>query len=147
MKFKVGDLAITQNSEAPLLNNGLLVVVLGVHPGRKTIKWPVDYYIKRVDGQPFGWITGANGEDQLFKACDCWCRADQLRKPEESDLKEESEIQRHPMQGAADAMEAAIRQMGEEMVAQGLARRVPSKSTSVDNQSTGSRFKPNERHN
>lgn len=146
MKFKVGDLAITQNSEAPLLNNGLLVVVLGVQPGRETNRWPVDYFIKRVDGQPFGWITGANGEDQIFKSCDCWCRADQLRKPEESDLKEDFEIQRHPMQGAADAMEAAIRQMGEEMVAQGLARRVPPKSTSVDNQSTGSRVKPNERH-
>lgn len=147
MKFKVGDLAITQNSEAPLLNNGLLVVVLGVQPGRKTDRWPVDYFIKRVDGQPFGWITGANGEDQLFKACDCWCRADQLRKPEESDLKEESEIQRHPMQGAADAMEAAIRQMGEEMVAQGLARRIESRAAPVDIKSSNCKVPSNDQRN
>lgn len=147
MKFKVGDLAITQNSEAPLLNNGLLVVVLGVQPGRKTDRWTVDYFIKRVDGQPFGWITGANGEDQIFKSCDCWCRADQLRKPEESDLKEESEIQRHPMQGAADAMEVQIRKWGEEMVAQGMARRVEYWCAPDDIQSTDSKVKPNERHN
>ena len=93
MKFKIGDLALTQNSNVPLMNNGLLVVVLEINRKRKTKKCPGDYYIKRVDGQPFGMVL-ENGESMIYKKNQCWCRADQLRKPCASGLKEDSEIQK-----------------------------------------------------
>lgn len=125
MKFKVGDLAITQNSKAPALNNGLLVVVMTAHPGYETPVGTTDYQIRRVDGQPFGWTTNFDGSEKFFTQTLCWCKEIHLRPPEEAGLKEESEIQRHPMQGAADALEAAIRQMGEEMLIQESAHRVP----------------------
>ena len=144
MKFKVGDLAITQNSIAPEWNNGLLVLVVTASPGFQTPVGLADYQIRRVDGRPFGWTTGFDGKQNFFSRDLCWCKELNLKSPEEAGLKEESVVQRHPMQGAADAMEAAIRQMGEEMVAQGLARQAPSRNSSVDDQSTASTVIPYE---
>lgn len=96
MKFKIGDLALTQNSNVPLMNNSLLVVVIAINPKRKTKKCPGDYYIKRVDGQPFGMVT-EDGDSLIYQRSMCWCRADQLRKPDEAGLKEDAEIQKsHP---------------------------------------------------
>lgn len=92
MKFKIGDLALTQNSNVPLMNNSLLVVVIAINLKRKTKKVPGDYYIKRVDGQPFGMVT-EDGESLIYQRSRCWCRADQLRKPDESGLKEDFEVQ------------------------------------------------------
>lgn len=92
MKFKIGDLALTQNSNAPLMNNSLLVVVIAINLKRKTKKVPGDYYIKRVDGQPFGMVTEGD-VSLIYQRSRCWCRADQLRKPDEAGLKEDSEVQ------------------------------------------------------
>ncbi len=52
-RFAKGDLAITCNSLAPLLNNGHLVAILEVWgPGaRSGIAFA--YLVERVDGQPF----------------------------------------------------------------------------------------------
>lgn len=52
-RFQMGDLAITCNSRAPLINDGHLVrilEVLGPEP-----EWGLEfaYLIERVDGQPF----------------------------------------------------------------------------------------------
>lgn len=95
MKFKVGDLAITQNSIVPEWNNRLLVIVVTATMGYETPLGSVDYQIRRVDGQPFGWTTGFNGEEKFFKQRLCWCKESNLIKPEDADLQEESEIQRH----------------------------------------------------
>ena len=93
MKFKIGDLALTQNSNVPLMNNSLLVIVIAINLKRKTKQMPGDYYIKRVDGQPFGMVT-EDGESLIYKKSRCWCRTDQLRKPDEAGLKEDAEIQK-----------------------------------------------------
>ncbi len=61
-RFAKGDLAITCNSLAPLLNNGHLVAILevlgpGAQPGIAFA-----YLVERVDGQPFaiGFRTATN---------------------------------------------------------------------------------------
>lgn len=116
MKFKVGDLAITQNSVVPEWNDRLLVIVVTAMQGYKTPLGTVDYQIRRVDGQPFGWTTGFDGEEKLFKQRLCWCKESNLKKPEDANLREESEIQRQLPEEfeiqAAKSYEKAIRMLG-----------------------------------
>jgi hypothetical protein len=94
MKFKVGDLAITQNSSVPLWNDNLLVVVTGVVPGRIASGILTPYDIRRVDGQPFGSTKDTHtGEDSYFVTKCAYCKESNLKKAIEEDLQlEESDV-------------------------------------------------------
>lgn len=94
MRFKVGDLAITQNSRVPALNNGILVVVTDVRPEFETPLGTVDYQIRRLDGQPFPSVQSFDGERRIYERKNCWCRDPQLKKPEDQELVDEKEFQR-----------------------------------------------------
>lgn len=109
MKFKVGDLALTQNSVVPEWNNNLWVVVLAVNTGNSVDRVGAPYLIQRIDGQPFGWVGS-----QVFKAKLAWCRLEQLRKPDECSLLEERHIYARPYECdivAFNAYERAIREL------------------------------------
>jgi hypothetical protein len=109
MKFKIGDLAFTQNSVVTQWNNNLLVVVLAAN-SECDIDGGAPYLIRRIDGQPFGWVG-----NQFFKATRAWCRPDQLRKPEDCGLLEECQIKARPDKcgvAAFNAYERAIRDLG-----------------------------------
>lgn len=110
MKFKVGDLALTQNSLTPEWNNNLLVVVLAANSEHSIDGFSAPYLIMRIDGQPFGWVG-----NQVFKANWAWCRPDQLRKPEDGGLLEEWQVYSRPDEcqiEAFNAYERAISQLG-----------------------------------
>ena len=52
-RFKIGDLAITCNSRAPLVNDGHLVCILKVIGPELDLELQFGYLVERVDGQPF----------------------------------------------------------------------------------------------
>ena len=52
-RFKEGDLAITCNSRAPLVNDGHLVHILKVIGPEPDLGLQFGYLVERVDGQPF----------------------------------------------------------------------------------------------
>lgn len=115
MKFKVGDLALTQNSVVPEWNNNLLVVVLAVNPEQSFDGINTPYLIKRVDGQPFGSV-GSGLKMEFFKATVAWCQPNQLRKPDEGGLLEDKEVFATPDESDMvmfNAYERAIRALGQ----------------------------------
>lgn len=81
MKFKIGDVCVTQNSRAAALNDGLLVVVVGVDP---TFVGPdsehAPYAIRRLDGQPFAFTRGLDGDLQFYRCSVVQAREKNLRK-------------------------------------------------------------------
>lgn len=110
MKFKVGDLALTQNSVVPKWNNNLWVVVLAVNRENSVDGVNAPYLITRIDGQPFGWVG-----NQVFKAKRAWCRPEQLRMPDEYSLPEQRQIYARPDEcgiAAFNAYEQAVRELG-----------------------------------
>ena len=52
-RFQEGDLAVTCNSRAPLVNDGHLVRILEVIGPEPELGLEFGYLIERVDGQPF----------------------------------------------------------------------------------------------
>ena len=69
MKFKVGDLAVTQRSRAPLLNDGHTVVVLQALVLQVEGRGAIDYcVIRRIDGQPFGMTVSLVSRRERFFA-------------------------------------------------------------------------------
>jgi hypothetical protein len=55
--LKVGDLCVTVNTKYPAMNDGLLVVIVGINPRSQQA---TPYQIRRVDGQPFPLLGGMN---------------------------------------------------------------------------------------
>jgi len=96
MKFKVGELAIIQNSTAPQWNDNLLVLVRQVNPTHVFQNIHLPYLITRIDGRPLGWVRKGS-TSRFFKSTEAWCREDQLCKPEDAGLLEEWQVyQREP---------------------------------------------------
>ncbi|ARV17045.1 hypothetical protein AEP_00079 [Curvibacter sp. AEP1-3] len=91
LKFKLGDICITQNSNVPEVNDGQVVVIIGINAGligRDGIAHP--YVIQRLDGRPHGLITGlATGIPKWFKAHTASCQENRLRKPLKGEFVEE----------------------------------------------------------
>ena len=55
MKFKVGDICITQNSRAPLLNDNHQLVVVANDSGIISYDGEhTPYHVRRIDGRPHG---------------------------------------------------------------------------------------------
>lgn len=77
--LQVGDLCITCNTKASVLNNGLLVVIVAVDPSRYDGTTP--YSIRRIDGQPIPSTKDAKtGNLMLFKEYNVWAPGSKLRR-------------------------------------------------------------------
>ena len=62
-RFNVGDLAVTINSKAPLLNDGHIVRILRVVGPVPEWGMSFGYFVERVDGQPFAmYVAQPSGE-------------------------------------------------------------------------------------
>lgn len=81
-RFKVGDLCHTTGSKAPLLNNGLLVVITGInYKIRNHDGHAVPYLIRRIDGQVFvSSFERATGRMSWCKAKQVWAARHHLRR-------------------------------------------------------------------
>jgi hypothetical protein len=78
MKFKLGDVCIAI-SPFPL-NDGLKVVIVGVHEGRVPpgFEEPFPYLIRRVGGEAFPRSTSENGHHVWYRSKAIWARECQL---------------------------------------------------------------------
>ena len=84
MKFKVGDVCVTQGSRMPLLNNGNTVVVLAIDPGVRAHNGDhTPYRIRRLDGQRFAYSSTLCGKDSFYAMTEVWCRERMLRRYDE----------------------------------------------------------------
>lgn len=84
MKFKVGDVCVTQGSRMPLLNDGSTVVVIAIDPGVKAYGGDcAPYRIRRVDGQRFAYSSTLCGKDNFYAMTEVWCRERMLRRFDE----------------------------------------------------------------
>lgn len=75
MKFRVGDVCITQNCKAPLLNNGQKVLIVGINATRDD-----PYFIVRVDGQPHPSTKSSGDVPQWYTAHGAFCYEYKLRR-------------------------------------------------------------------
>ena len=80
--LRVGDVCTTVNCTAAAINNGLLVVIIGINPQKTDRRGEaVPYCVRRVDGQPFpatlGWKTG---EQAWFKSVTAFAPARKLKR-------------------------------------------------------------------
>ncbi len=91
--LQAGDLCVTQNAKAAAVNNGLLVVVLGIDLTRTD---GCIYRIRRVDGQPFPNIINADGP-VWFKDLECWAARHKLRRVD-PDAQDDAEIREAELQ-------------------------------------------------
>jgi len=91
LKFRIGDICITQNSKAPEVNNGQVVVIVGINPGfvgKDGVEEP--YVIQRVDGRPHAVITDReSGALKWYRASTASCQERKLRKPRTGEFVEE----------------------------------------------------------
>lgn len=80
LRFRPGQLARTCNSTAPLLNNGLLVVVLRVDPSMLCHGRSTPYLIRRVDGEVFASTYCAKtGAPQWYAFHQVWAEPHKLQ--------------------------------------------------------------------
>lgn len=84
-KLEVGDICVTQNSRAALLNNGLLVEIFAINPaGNGGSAAP--YLIRRVDGHRIPLtICSFSGVLRFFPDGTTWASAHQLRRVDPDD--------------------------------------------------------------
>lgn len=80
-ELTVGTLCVTVNTNHPECNDGVLVVIIGVAPCRRSARGePIPYLIRRVDGQPHvstsDWRTG---EPRWMHSIEAWCAGYKLK--------------------------------------------------------------------
>lgn len=82
--LQVGDLCITINSKFEM-NNGTLVVIMGINPTLKDSKGvSTPYLIRRVDGQPHPSTTNTiTGEPMWYRTIQASCAGYKLRRVDE----------------------------------------------------------------
>jgi len=78
-RFRKGDLAVTVNSRAPLLNNGHIVRIVEVAGPVPEYKVEFGYYVERIDGRRFVFIRGPDGEPVVPRAREVLAHHWQLR--------------------------------------------------------------------
>ena len=90
LKFRVGDICITQNSRYPEVNDGVIVVVTRVDPGRTDRTGQVTpYWIERTDGLPLSLVNDARtGEPVWFRFKAAVCAESRLRKIRPDEMRE-----------------------------------------------------------
>lgn len=88
MKFKVGDVCLTQGSRFPVLNNNQLVVIVSIDRSLKTDEGEcAPYLIRRIDGLPHPSTRDvATGLERWYHAEIARCPGRMLRKPKAGDL-------------------------------------------------------------
>ena len=86
-KLKVGDICITVNTSRPAINNGVLMVIIGIDPSMTSFKGePAPYLIRRVDGQVLGSTTcTASGKHGWGKHYEAHCAGYKLKRIEDQD--------------------------------------------------------------
>ena len=67
-RFNTGDLAVTINSKAPLLNDGHIVRILRVVGPVPEWDMPFGYVVERIDGQPFAMYVAQPSREVRFGA-------------------------------------------------------------------------------
>ncbi|MBP6606480.1 MAG: hypothetical protein KA240_12410 [Nitrospira sp.] len=84
-KFEVGDLCVTQNTTASLLNNGLLVVILAIDPTRFGGTTP--YLIRRIDGEQIpASLDMVSGVPNFFSGEIAWAAEHKLRPADRNEV-------------------------------------------------------------
>lgn len=85
MKFKVGDVCITQGSRMSLLNDGAVVVILQIDPTVHAANGDAaPYLIRRIDGQLLAYTSCRHtGADRFYRLREAWCRESRLRRFDE----------------------------------------------------------------
>jgi hypothetical protein len=95
-KFRVGDVCITQNSKYGEVNDGAIVVIRNILPGRRDRKGQlVPYRIERVDGSTFAVVDDQQtGAPVWFRFTIAVCAESKLRKlrPDEGGESIESDL-------------------------------------------------------
>lgn len=91
MKFKVGDVCITQHSRYPEVNDDQWVVIVHIDPSFKRKDGVVSpYVIERLDGLPHGSVTSqGTGRIMWFSCKSANCPEYMLRKPGDGDVAQE----------------------------------------------------------
>lgn len=85
MKFKVGQVCVTQGSRWPLLNDGLTVVVIGINPQATDHRGlPTPYWVRRIDGQRFAsTLCPQSGARRFYAGTVSWVAEHRLRSFDE----------------------------------------------------------------
>ncbi|MBP6644771.1 MAG: hypothetical protein KA207_02875 [Burkholderiaceae bacterium] len=85
--FKVGDICITVNSAHPAINNGVLMVIIGIDPNRTSFEGEsTPYLIRRVDGQVMGSTTCRVTGRQNWGSCyEAHCAGYKLKRIDDQD--------------------------------------------------------------
>lgn len=88
MKFKVGDVCITQGSRHPLLNDNQLVVVESIDAECISVRGErAPYTIRRLDGKAHPSTSHpTTGQQCWYKSMTAICPERMLRKPSEDEL-------------------------------------------------------------
>ena len=84
-RFNVGDLAVTINSNAPLLNDGHIVRILRVVGPVPEWDMPFGYFVERVDGQLFAMYVAQPSREVRFGAPRTVADQSKLRPLEEGE--------------------------------------------------------------
>ena len=96
MVFVKGDLALTCNSRAPLVNNGHLVTILEVLGPELDFGFAFAYVIERVDGQPFAVACKPGTPIPVAGGCRVLAEQQQLRplrdRPEDFGVDEAEKV-------------------------------------------------------
>lgn len=81
-RLKVGDLCVTVGTDHPVLNDGLLVVIIGFNPTIKSHTGEsTPWHIRRIDGQAFPSTTvPSTGAISLFKCTGAFAVARKLKR-------------------------------------------------------------------
>ena len=78
-RFKEGDLAVTCNSRAPLVNDGHLVRIVAVIGPEPELGLEFGYFIERVDGQPFALACKSGSPMPVAGAVELFAEHSKLR--------------------------------------------------------------------
>jgi hypothetical protein len=104
-KFHIGDVCVTQNAIAGLLNNGLVVEIRDIcirQPGS-----PPTYLIRRADGQDIPAVLAPiSGEPRYFNTPIAWCAEHKLRSATPAEILGTIEQASHPMGTASTGVPA-----------------------------------------
>jgi hypothetical protein len=81
-KHQVGDICVTVNTKHPAINDGVLVVIVGIDNSSMGFKnETTPYLIRRVDGQVFGSTTSIRTGKQHWARCyEAFCAGYKLKR-------------------------------------------------------------------
>jgi len=81
-KHQVGDICVTVNTKHPAINDGVLVVIVGIDSSLMAFKdGTTPYLIRRVDGQVMGSTTSSTTGKQHWGRCyEAFCAGYKLKR-------------------------------------------------------------------